>query len=145
MWAIIGGRAAPPGANAMWPNVRWSVNLRSGPESVKVNRTRTCGDNGPARIAQQQLAAHAEVGEQGVLGHRRRARRPYRHGQPQVLAAAARAGDGEPAGGGGEVVGAGRVPPDRARVQHLGRADGAADDMPFQAPADDLDLGQLRH
>ena len=99
------------------------------------------GRNGPARITQQQLPAHAEVGEQGVLGHRRRVRRPFHHGQPQVLAAAARAGDGEPARGGGEVVGAGRVPPHRAGVQHLGRADGAADNVQFQALADDLDLG----
>jgi hypothetical protein len=97
--------------------------------------------NGPARITQQQLAAHAEVGEQGILGHRRRARRRLRHGQPQVLAAAARPGDGEPARGGGEVAGAGLVPPHRAGVQHLGRTDGAPDNVPFQAPADDLDLG----
>ena len=50
-----------------------------------------------------------------------------------------------PLSGGGEVAGAGRVPPDRAGVQHLGRADGTADDMLFQAPADHLDLGQFWH
>jgi hypothetical protein len=30
-------------------------------------------------------------------------------------------------------------------VQHLGRTDGAAGNVQFQAPADDLDLGQFRH
>ena len=41
----------------------------------------------------------------------------------------------------GHCLWSGIVPPDRAGVQHLGRADGAADDVPFQAPAHDLDLG----
>jgi hypothetical protein len=30
-------------------------------------------------------------------------------------------------------------------MQHLGRADGAADDVPFQALADHLNLGQFWH
>ena len=33
----------------------------------------------------------------------------------------------------------------RARVQHLDRLDGAADDVALEAVADDLDLGQLGH
>jgi len=33
------------------------------------------------------------------------------------------------------------VPPDGARVEHLGRADRPAHDVPLQPPADNLDLG----
>src|SRR5580700_10636999 len=46
MWAIGPGSSAPSGTKHMWPNVRWSVKRRSGPESLKVNRIRTCGDRG---------------------------------------------------------------------------------------------------
>src|SRR5215470_878806 len=46
MCAMGAGSAAPPRSNSMWPNVRWSVNLSSGPESVNMYRIRTCGDTG---------------------------------------------------------------------------------------------------
>src|SRR6266851_3102598 len=46
MCAIIEGSSAPPVARTRWPNVRWSLNRRSGPESAKVNVARTCGDTG---------------------------------------------------------------------------------------------------
>src|SRR5690606_28606422 len=40
MWAISGGSTAPPGENAIAPNVRWSTNRSWGPPSSKVSRTR---------------------------------------------------------------------------------------------------------
>src|SRR5271169_5166282 len=46
MWAIGPGSSAPSGTKHIWPNVRWSVKRRSGPESENVNQIRTCGDRG---------------------------------------------------------------------------------------------------
>ncbi len=46
MWAICPGMSAPSPSTSRWPKVRWSVNRRSGPRSVKLKRTRTCGESG---------------------------------------------------------------------------------------------------
>ena len=65
--------------------------------------------------------------------------------QPQVLAAAAGAGDGPSGEAGGEVGTAGDVPPYGARVVDTDGGDRAAGDPALDPAADDLDLGQLRH
>jgi hypothetical protein len=85
----------------------------------------------------QELAAHAEVGEDRLTG--------VLQGQPQVLAAAAGRADAVALQAVGEVVGAGDVPAHGARVQDLGVGDGAVGDPALQAAPDDLDLGQLGH
>ena len=76
-------------------------------------------------------ASSATDGVSGVVATGSHRYLPRRHAPVMV----------SPRARGGEVVGAGRVPPHRAGVQHLGRSDGAPDHVPFQAPADDLDLG----
>ena len=90
----------------------------------------------PVRLADQQLAAHAQVGRAA----RRRRRGSHRYLPRRRAPATAR-----PASAGGEVGGAGQVPADRARVQHLDGRDGAAGHPALQAAADGLDLGQFRH
>ena len=88
-------------------------------------------------LADQQLAAHAEVGKDGVLT-------PV-EGQPQVLAAAVRRGQGAAGEPGREVGATGHVPANGARVEDLDGGHRAPRDPPLEPPADDLDLGQLRH
>ena len=87
-------------------------------------------------LADQQLAAHAEVREECLV---------IVEGEPHVLAAAFRAGERAADHRGGEPGRAGGVAADRARVKDLGGGDGAADHVAFEARADGLDLGQLRH
>jgi len=115
------------------PKVRWSTKRSSGPPSVKAARTRRWVSSGGT---DQELSAHAQVRDQRVGGVER---------EPQVLAASAgpqHRPAGEP---GGKVDASCRVPPNRARVQDRDPVDRAPDDPPLQAPADDLDLGQLGH
>ena len=95
------------------------------------------GRQRPARLAEQQLAAHPQMGKERVLGYRSAGRGDR---QPQILAAAAGRGNHKPAGRGLEVGGSRGVPADGARMQHLDRADGPAHHVPFQAAADDLNL-----
>ena len=85
---------------------------------------------------QPELAAHPQVGQDGVAVGQR---------QPEILAAAARLGEGPPGQRGGEVVGARQVPTDRSRVQDLHRGDPAVGDPGGQTAPDDLDLGELGH
>ena len=85
----------------------------------------------PVRLADQQLPAHAQVREQGVLAHR----------QPQVLAPAPGAIQAAPGQRGLEVGRPGQVPAHGARVQHADGVDGPAGDVVFQAAADGLDFG----
>jgi hypothetical protein len=84
----------------------------------------------------QQLAAHAEMGEQRDV-------RVRLVGQlePQVLAPALGRGDRAPGEPAGEVGRAEQVPPDRPRVEHPDGRDRAAGDMPIEACAHHLDLG----
>ena len=98
------------------PKVRWSTKRSSRPPSVKVNRARRCVSSGWRRLLDEQLAAHAQVGDQGAagggavgLGQR----------QPQVLAAAVGVGERAPGQRGDEVLGALEVPADGARVVDL--------------------------
>src|SRR5262249_39614933 len=65
-------------------------------------------------------------------------------GQPEILAAAACAGDRGAAEGRGEVVRAGGVTTDRAGGEDLDRAYGAADHVPLQPPAANFTLGGFR-
>jgi hypothetical protein len=97
---------------------------------------------GLRRLLHQQLAAHAEVGDEGLAG---RGAVGLGQRQPQVLPPAA--GGGQRAAGdrGGEVLDALEVPPDGSRVVHLDRGDGAAGHPALQSAPDHLDLGQLRH
>lgn len=88
------------------------------------------------RRLDEQLPTHAEVPDDGALTVDR---------QPEVLAASARSVDLHTDQGSGEVGGTGRVPPDRARVQHLDRGDAQAGDMLGKPSTHDLDLGQLGH
>jgi hypothetical protein len=87
---------------------------------------------GGAGRPDQELAAHAQVAEQGVAGVER---------QPEVLAAPP--GGVDPAAGEpiGEVGGPRQVPPDRTRVPYLDRVDAMSDGELLQAATDDLDLG----
>ena len=85
------------------------------------------------RRLHEQLAAHAEVGQEGVAVVER---------QPQVLAAAPGLLDAPAGQPGREVVGAGGVAPYRTGMQYVDRGDGAADHVGLEAEADDLDLGQ---
>ena len=86
-------------------------------------------------VTDKQLPAHAEVGEQRVLAHR----------QPEVLPAPQRAGYHPAPDGGGEIVRAGQVAAQRARMQQLHRVDSAADNVPLKPSPDDLDFRQLGH
>src|SRR5690242_1801405 len=65
MCAMGAGSAAPPRSNRMCPNVRWSVNLSSGPESVNVNLTRTWGETGsPGSLSEEhtsELQSHVNL------------------------------------------------------------------------------------
>ena len=124
------------------PKVRWSTNRSSRPPSVKVKRARRWVSSGCDGLLDEQLTAHAQVGDQ-----RRPAGRAVGlgHRQPQVLAAPVRGGERAAGQGGDEVVGALEVAADGARVVHLDRGDGAAGDPLLQAAADDLDLGQFGH
>ena len=87
------------------PKVRWSTKRSSRPPSVNVNRARRCVSSGCGRLLDEQLAAHAEVGDERLAG-----RRAVGLGQrqPQVLAAAVRGGEGAAGQGGDEVVGPSR-------------------------------------
>ncbi len=58
-------------------------------------------------VTNEQLPAHAKVGEQRVLAHR----------QPEVFPAPQRAGDLAASDGRGEIVGARQVPAQRAGMQ----------------------------
>jgi hypothetical protein len=84
----------------------------------------------------EELPAHAEVGQEGVGVVQR---------QPEVLAAAAHPGHDPARGGGCEVRRSGQVPADRARVEDLDGVDAVTHDVLRQTSAYDLDLGQLGH
>ena len=83
----------------------------------------------------QQLAAHAQVHDQGVAAVQ---------ADQQVLAEPADRLDGPPLEQGAELLGAG-VPAHRAAVGHRDRLDLAPDDLLAQVLAERLDLGELRH
>ena len=83
-------------------------------------------------IVQSELAAHPEVGQDGV---------PVGQRQPEVLAAAAGLGKGLADQLGGEVIGPEQVAADRAGMQDLDRGDLAAGYSRGQTATDDLDLG----
>ena len=87
-------------------------------------------------LAHQQLPAHAQVGEERLV---------VIQGEPHVLAAAFGAGERAADHRGGEAGRASGVTADGARVQHRGGGDGPAEHVAFEARADGLDLGQLRH
>ena len=91
---------------------------------------------GCARVLEQHLPAHPEVAQQRVV---------VVEGEPQVLAAAPGRLDAAPHEGGDEARRAARV----AAYRDAGAAprprDGAAEDVPGQPGADDLDLGELGH
>ena len=84
----------------------------------------------------QELAGHAEVGQQRVLVVER---------QPQELAAAPRRGQGSAAKPLGEVDGAGDVAADRAGCEDVDIDDLGVEDVAFEALSDDLNLGELGH
>ena len=79
---------------------------------------------------------HAEEGEERFV---------VIQGEPEVLSATFGPDEGAVGHRGGEAVGAGRVPADGARVEHLGLGDRPADHMALEAGPDGLDFGQLRH
>jgi hypothetical protein len=87
------------------------------------------------RVADDQLAAHAEVGKQCIVSDR----------QPQVLAAAPGRGDAAPSQGGREVIRAREVPAQSAGMKRFNRLDRAANHMLVEAPPYDLDFRKLRH
>jgi hypothetical protein len=82
----------------------------------------------------QHLAAHAEVGEQGVAAV---------EGKPEVLPTTAGGDDAATSERGDETSRTARVTAYRTRMEHLDGGDGASDDMPFEAGPDHLDLGKL--
>ncbi len=84
----------------------------------------------------EQLAAHAEVAEEGVT---------VVEGQPQVLAAAPGRLDAAPGQGVGEPRGAARVAAHGAGMEDVDPGDGGAEDVALEAGPDDLDLGELGH
>jgi hypothetical protein len=84
----------------------------------------------------QQLAAHPEVHEQGLVGVEL---------EPQVLAPAHRVdGDGPPQPG-RQIRGTGQVAAHRPGVQDLDGAEPGADHPAHEAAPHHLDLGQLGH
>jgi hypothetical protein len=89
------------------------------------------------RLLDEQLTAHAEVGEDRVVMAVER--------QPQVLAAAAGPRDGPSGEAGSEVGAAGHMAAHGPGVVHLDHGDRAAGDPALDPAADDLDLGQLGH
>src|SRR4051812_16700479 len=91
--------------------------------------------------ADEQLTAHAEVGDEGL------APAALRSGQrePEVLAAPGRGLDREAGEAGGEVIPAADVPTDGAGVTDLHGGGRTAGDPALQAVAHGLDLRQLRH
>jgi len=89
--------------------------------------------HGTFRIADYQLTAHPQVGEQGILGDR----------QPQVLAPASCAGEGPAAQYRLEVGRPGQMAPHRPGVQHLDGVDGAPHHVLVEAAADGFDLGEF--
>jgi hypothetical protein len=103
------------------------------------------GGNMTLWITQEKLPAHAEMREQGILGHRMPARRSRGHGQPEVLPPPGCSRDGEPAEGGGEVARARDMTPHGTRMQYLDITDGPAGHMALQPGAHDLDFRQFRH
>jgi hypothetical protein len=90
----------------------------------------------PLRIANEHLAAHAHVGQQRLIVANR---------EPKVLASPLGAHRLPPSDRGREPDRACRITPDGARMQHLRCRDRPPDNVTFQARADGLDLGQLRH
>ena len=90
-----------------------------------------------AGLAHEQLPAHAEVRQQGVVAPRPAgARGTCRAGPPRR--AGARAADPRSRADR-------RVPPDAVVAAHLDRRDRAAEHVPGEPVADGLDLGQLGH
>ena len=129
------------GTTASPPNIRWSTNRSSRPVGAHRRRarcrTRRCRSAAASGGLQHELAAHAEVGQQGLAGVER---------EPEELAAAH------------DVAHASRRPAGRrsragpASCRRTGRgwststgADPGAGDPAGQAAPDDLDLGQFGH
>ena len=135
MWAIGAGSSAPSGRDAHVAERPLVGEAQVGTVVVEGEQDPHVRGQRPVRLADEQLAAHAQVREQGVLARR----------QPQVLAPAPGAVQAAPGQRGLEVGRAGQMAAHRARVQDLDGLDGPADDVVLQATADGLDLGQLRH
>ena len=134
------GRRRPRSTTASPPKVRWSTKRSSGPPSAKANRTRRCVSSGASGGPHEQLAAHAEVGEQRLVAvassgsHRYLPRRLARRRRVRPRSRAAKSA--APAG----------VPADRARVAAPRRRRCVRPATHrLEAAADDLDLGQLGH
>ena len=85
----------------------------------------------------EELTAHAEVGEQRVVAVGER--------EPEVLASTAGRLEPTAAQAIGEVGRTGDVSAQRARVAGVDVGDGAADGVLLEPAADDLDLGELGH
>ena len=86
---------------------------------------------------EQHLSAHPEMHHEGGVAVLQR--------QPQVLAAAAGAGDARVEQPRGEVGGPGLVTAHRAGVMHPHRGDAFTRNVRLQSPPNDLDFGQFRH
>ena len=138
------GAAATSGtrsASAIPPNVRWSTNRSSGPSSSKSNRACRCFSRRRVGRLDEQLAAHAQVDDQGlpvaVGGLAGPARGTCRGARPQRRRCRSAGRRGRPARGraGGRPGRRGTAP--RAIVRPT--------TWSCEAAADDLDLGQLRH
>ena len=115
----------------MWPNVRWSVKRRSGPESLKVNQIRTCGDSGRSGSPTSScplMPRCASRASSPTDSHRYLPRRLAVSRLRPVSAASKSAAPGQVAAHG-------------ARVQDADGVDGPAGDVVFQAAADGFDFG----
>src|SRR5216684_707969 len=66
------------------------------------SKSGSSGSGAMCEIADEQLAAHPEMGEDRVFAHR----------QPEVFPAPARSGDDAPPDGRGEIIGSGQVAAD---------------------------------
>ena len=98
---------------------------------------------GRAGLAQQHLPAHAEVGDEGLVG---RAVAGAAQRQPQELAAPRGAErSSRPVSARLEVRPVAGVPGQRALVEHRDAEHRGAADRGREAGADDLDLGEFRH
>jgi hypothetical protein len=86
----------------------------------------------PVRVADQQLTAHPQVGEERLV---------VVDNEPEVLPASFRALEGTAGQGRGKAIGAGEMAAHRSRVQHLDVGDRAPDDVLVKTRADGLDLG----
>ncbi len=160
MWATWPGTEAsvvpvPPGAasavatsssRASEPNVRWSAKTIANSPCVgmlDVEAHALVAFRGGARRTQQQLSAHAQVGDEGLRC--RLAGRVGIDGDPEELAAAGRALEDTPGQRGFELRCRTGVARERPLVQHRHTEHEGSTDRGIEAGADDFDLGQFRH